>query len=202
MLLFQILWVIANNLRRISNYLRVCCDLDVLHWILEREKPAALLFATQSSRRTERGESTSNQKPSILVVDDDQALLKLIRRFLELGGYDVTTASDGETALRLIDAEKPSLVLLDIRMPGLNGYQVCESVRKLSNVPIIMLTARGQLDDVIHGFAVGADDYVTKPFGVDELLARVKAMLRRVRSTPAPTAGAQHPAWWLQLRCW
>ena len=128
--------------------------------------------------------------------------MKLIRRFLELGGYDVTTASDGETALRLIDTEKPSLVLLDIRMPGMNGYQVCESVRKLSNVPIIMLTARGQLDDVIHGFAVGADDYVAKPFGVDELMARVKAMLRRVRSTPAPTAGAQHPAWWLQPRCW
>jgi len=128
--------------------------------------------------------------------------LKLVRRFLELGGYNVTTASDGETALRLIDTEKPSLVLLDIRMPGLNGYQVCESVRKLSNVPIIMLTARGQLDDVIHGFAVGADDYVAKPFGVDELMARVKAMLRRVRSTSAPTAGAQHPAWWLQPRCW
>ena len=115
--------------------------------------------------------------------------MKLVRRFLKLGGYDVTTASDGETALRLFDAEKPSLVLLDIRMPGLNGYQVCERVRKLSNVPIIMLTARAQLDDVTQGFAVGADDYVTKPFGVNELLARVKAVLRRFSLPPAPTAG-------------
>ena len=157
--------------------------------MLEREKAAAPLFATQSSRKTERGESTSNQKQSILVVDDDEAILKLVRRFLKLGGYDVTTASDGETALRLFDAEKPSLVLLDIRMPGLNGYQVCERVRKLSNVPIIMLTARAQLDDVTQGFAVGADDYVTKPFGVNELLARVKAVLRRFSLPPAPTAG-------------
>ena len=193
MLLFQILWVIANNLRRISNYLRVCCDLDVLHWILEREKPAALLFATQNSRKTGRGESTSNQKPLILVVDDDQALLKLIRRFLELGGYNVTTASDGEKALQLIDAEKPSLIILDVRMPGLNGYQVCERVRKLSNVPIIMLTAKAELDDVTQGFAVGADDYVAKPFGVDELLARVKAVLRRFSWSSAPTAGVVTP---------
>jgi DNA-binding response OmpR family regulator len=119
--------------------------------------------------------------------------LKLIRRFLELSGYDVTTASDGETALQLIDAEKPSLMVLDVRMPGLNGYQVCERVRKLSNVPIIMLTARAQLDDVTQGFAVGADDYVTKPFGVNELLARVKAVLRRFSLPPAPTAGVGTP---------
>jgi DNA-binding response OmpR family regulator len=112
---------------------------------------------------------------------------------LELGGYNVTTASDGETALQLTATEKPSLVILDIRMPGLNGYQVCESVRQLSNLPIIMLTARAQPDDVIHGFAVGADDYVTKPFGVDELLARVKAVLRRVRPPLAPTGSAEHP---------
>lgn len=173
--------------------MRVCCDLDVLHWILEREKPAALLFATQNSRKTGRGESTSNQKPLILVVDDDQALLKLIRRFLELGGYNVTTASDGEKALQLIDAEKPSLIILDVRMPGLNGYQVCERVRKLSNVPIIMLTAKAELDDVTQGFAVGADDYVAKPFGVDELLARVKAVLRRFSWSSAPTAGVVTP---------
>jgi len=162
--------------------------------MLEREKPAAMLFATRSSGKTERGESTSKRKPSILVVDDDQALLKLIRRTLELSGYNVATASDGETALRLIDVEKPSLVLLDIRMPGLNGYQVCERVRKLSNLPIIMLTARAQPADLIQGFAVGADDYVTKPFGVDELLARVKAVLRRVRPPLAPAGSAEHPA--------
>jgi DNA-binding response OmpR family regulator len=119
--------------------------------------------------------------------------LKLIRRFLELSGYGVTTASDGERALQLIDTEKPSLMILDVRMPGLNGYQVCERVRKLSNVPIIMLTARAQLDDVTQGFAVGADDYVTKPFGVNELLARVKAVLRRFSLPPAPTAGVGTP---------
>jgi CheY-like chemotaxis protein len=189
MLLFQILWLMANNLRRISNHLRACCDLYALHWILEREKPAALLLVTQSSREAERGEPTSNQKLSILVVDDDQALLKLARRFLELNGYGVITASDGERALQLLGAEKPSLIILDVRMPGLNGYQVCEQVRKLSNVPIIMLTAKSQLDDVMRGFAVGADDYVTKPFGVDELLARVKAVLRRFSLPSAPTVG-------------
>jgi DNA-binding response OmpR family regulator len=142
----------------------------------------------------QKGACTPSQKPSILVVDDDQALLKLIRRFLELGGYNVTTAADGETALWLINTEKPSLMILDIRMPGLNGYQVCERVRQLSNLPIIMLTARGQPDDVIQGFAVGADDYVTKPFGVDELMARVKAVLRRVRPPLAPTGSVERPA--------
>jgi len=179
----------ANNLRKISNHLRACCDLDVLHWILEREKSAVLLLVTQSSRETERGESTSNQKPLILVVDDDQALLKLARRFLELNGYGVITASDGERGLELLGAQKPALIILDVRMPGLNGYQVCEQVRELSNVPIIMLTAKSQLDDVMRGFAVGADDYVTKPFGVDELLARVKAVLRRFSLPSAPTVG-------------
>jgi DNA-binding response OmpR family regulator len=152
-----------------------------------------LLVATQNPRKTERGACTPSQKPSILVVDDDRALLKFIRRFLELGGYNVTTATDGETALRLIATEEPSLLILDIRMPGLNGYQVCERVRQLSNLPIIMLTARAQPDDIIQGFAVGADDYVTKPFGVDELLARVKAVLQRVGTPPAHTASAEHP---------
>ncbi|MBM4462752.1 MAG: response regulator [Chloroflexi bacterium] len=121
-----------------------------------------------------------------MVVDDDRALLKLARRLLELNGYGVITASDGERALQLLDAEKPSLMILDVRMPGLNGYQVCEQVRKFSNVPVIMLTAKSQPDDVMQGFAAGADDYVTKPFGVNELLARVKAVLRRLSSPSVP----------------
>jgi len=120
-----------------------------------------------------------SQKNSVLVVDDDPGLLKLVRHTLEMEGYDVTTASDGKTGLQLIEDEQPSLVLLDIMMPGLDGFQVCERVRKYLKVPIIMLTAKSRVDDVVHGFDVGADDYVTKPFGTDELLARVKTILRR-----------------------
>ena len=91
------------------------------------------------------------------------------------------TASDGKTGLQLIEDEDAALVLLDIIMPGLDGFQVCERTRHFSNVPIIMLTAKSRIEDVVNGLDTGADDYVTKPFGTDELLARVKATLRRSR---------------------
>lgn len=120
-----------------------------------------------------------NGRPLILVIDDDPALLKLMRRSLELDGYDVSTAADGKTGLQLIEDEEPALVLLDIMMPDVDGFRVCERVRSFLNVPIIMLTAKGRLEDMVHGFDVGADDYVTKPFSTDELLARVKTVLRR-----------------------
>ena len=122
------------------------------------------------------------QENSILVVDDDPGLLKLMRHTLEMEGYDVTTASDGKTGLQLIEDEQPSLVLLDIMMPGMDGFQVCQRVRKYLKVPIIMLTAKSRVDDMVQGFDVGADDYVTKPFGTDELVARVKTILRRTGS--------------------
>ncbi|MCX5999233.1 MAG: response regulator transcription factor [Chloroflexi bacterium] len=122
-----------------------------------------------------------SRKPLILVIDDDRGLQKLARRSLELEGYRVIIAGDGPTGLQLVEDEEPALVILDIMMPGMDGFQVCERVRQFSDVPIVMLTAKGRLEDVVHGLDVGADDYVTKPFSTDELMARVKAVLRRSR---------------------
>jgi len=122
------------------------------------------------------------QKPLVLVVDNDPALLKLMGDSLGLAGYRVITASEGKTALQFVEDSKPALVLLDIMMPGMDGWQVCEQVRQFSQVPIIMLTARGQSEDEIHGLEVGADGYIVKPFSVDVALARVKAVLRRTQA--------------------
>ena len=121
------------------------------------------------------------RKPLILVVDDDPGILKLVTLNLELEGYQVMTAGDGKTALQLIENEQPTLVILDVMMPGLDGFQVCERVRQFSDVSILMLTAKGRSEDVINGLNKGADDYVVKPFSSDELLARVRAILRRAR---------------------
>jgi DNA-binding response OmpR family regulator len=122
------------------------------------------------------------QKPLVLVVDDNPALLKLMRDSLALMDYSVITASDGKTALQLIEDSKPVLVLLDIMMPGMDGFQVCERVRQFSQVPIMMLTAKGRPEDVMHGLEIGADDYIVKPFSIDVALARVKAVLRRAQA--------------------
>jgi DNA-binding response OmpR family regulator len=120
-----------------------------------------------------------SRKPSILVVDDDPRILKLMKCDLQLEGYRVTIATGGRMALQLIENEEPDLIILDIMMPEMDGLQVCERVRQFSQVPIIMLTAKAQSEDVIHGLEIGAEDYVAKPFSVDVLLARVKAVLRR-----------------------
>ncbi len=123
----------------------------------------------------------SQHKPLVLAVDDDPGLLKLVKRALEINDYRVITASDGQSAVKLIEEENPALVLLDFMMPGLDGFQVCERTRAFSSVPIIMLTARGRPEDVTRGLNLGADDYVIKPFDTSELLARVNAVLRRTR---------------------
>ncbi len=117
---------------------------------------------------------------TVLVVDDEPRYVWTIRVNLEARGYHVLVAEEGETALELAAGERPDLVLLDIRMPGLDGYQVCRRIREFSTVPIIMLTALAEDTDKIKGLIVGADDYITKPFSSDELLARVRAVLRRV----------------------
>lgn len=121
------------------------------------------------------------KKTTILVADDDPQLLRLITRNLQLEGYEVLAASDGQQALEAIEARSPELVLLDVMMPRLDGFSVAERVREFSPVPIIIVTARGQDQDKIRGLDAGADDYLTKPFSVDELLARVRAVLRRSR---------------------
>src|SRR5579864_4174244 len=123
------------------------------------------------------------KKTTILAADDDPQLLRLVTRNLQLEGYEVRAASDGQQALELIEQQVPDLVLLDVMMPRIDGFTLCHRVREFSSVPIIMVTARGQDQDKVRGLDLGADDYLTKPFSVDELLARVRAVLRRSHIT-------------------
>ncbi len=116
----------------------------------------------------------------ILVVDDEPRLLRLVREVLLAVGYRVAVAGDGQTALEKVAIERPDLVLLDILLPhGMDGYEVCQRIREFSDVPVIMLTAKAREADKLQGFDVGADDYLTKPFSSKELLARVRAVMRR-----------------------
>ncbi|MFC1933718.1 response regulator transcription factor [Chloroflexota bacterium] len=116
----------------------------------------------------------------IMVVDDDQRMLYLLQRILQEEGYDVTLAADGVSAMALLEDVKPDLVLLDIRMPGPDGYQVLETLRRHSNVPIIMVTAMHEVASVQRALTLGADDYVRKPFQPLELVARVRAKMRHI----------------------
>src|SRR3989454_9529104 len=126
----------------------------------------------------------------ILVIEDETPMRTGLQDVLQAEGYRVLTAADGEEGLRRAVEEKPDLVLLDIMMPRLDGFAVCEELRRLSNpVPVLMLTAKGQVQDRVTGLDAGADDYLVKPFSTDELLARVRALLRRRHRTGhAPTA--------------
>ena len=122
----------------------------------------------------------------ILVVDDEKLVVKGIKFNLEHDGYEVVTAFDGESAVALTSSEKPDLVILDLMMPKLDGLEACMQIRAFSNVPIIMLTARSTDMDKLMGFECGADDYVTKPFNILELKARIKALLRRAKGPARP----------------
>ena len=115
----------------------------------------------------------------IMVVDDDVNICELLRLYLEKEGYDTVVMSDGAAALEAFDVAKPDLILLDVMMPRLDGWQVCREIRKRSQCPIIMLTAKGELFDRVLGLELGADDYVVKPFEAKEVMARIKAVLRR-----------------------
>ena len=116
----------------------------------------------------------------IMVVDDDSNICELLRLYLEKEGFEAIIAPNGAKALEMFDTEKPDLMLLDVMMPQLDGWQVCREIRKKSACPIIMLTAKGEVFDKVLGLELGADDYITKPFSMRELLARVKANIRRV----------------------
>src|SRR5436309_6573868 len=118
------------------------------------------------------------KKTTILVVDDDVQLLKIVTHNLEAVDYQVLAVRDGVQALETIERQAPDLVLLDVMLPRMDGFEVCQRVREVSAVPIIMITARGRGQDKVKGLDLGADDYLTKPFCVDELLARVRAVLR------------------------
>src|SRR5436190_17638743 len=123
------------------------------------------------------------KKTTIVAADDDPQLLRLMMRNLQFEGYEVIPASNGQQALEEIEEQVPDLVLLDVMMPKMDGFTVCQRVREFSTVPIIIVTARGQDQDKVRGLDLGADDYLTKPFSVDELLARVRAVLRRTQFT-------------------
>ena len=115
----------------------------------------------------------------IMVVDDDSNICELLRLYLEKEGFETVIKSDGEQAVAAFDTEQPDLMLLDVMMPRLDGWQVCREIRKKSQCPIIMLTAKGELFDRVLGLELGADDYIVKPFETKEVIARIKAVLRR-----------------------
>ena len=131
-------------------------------------------------------------KTKILIVDDDNNIAELISLYLTKECYDTKIVNDGEEALTAFDSYNPNMILLDLMLPGIDGYQVCREIRTKSNVPIIMLSAKGEIFDKVLGLELGADDYIMKPFDSKELVARVKAVLRRYQpiksiTTPAAT---------------
>jgi two-component system alkaline phosphatase synthesis response regulator PhoP len=138
-------------------------------------------------------EPISRQVARILIVDDELSIVRLLQAYLEREGFEVTTAGDGRTALELARAVKPQLVVLDLLLPEVDGLEVCRVLRQESDVYIIMLTARSEETDKIVGLTIGADDYVTKPFSPREMVARIKAVLRRApRPSLAMDARTMH----------
>lgn len=123
------------------------------------------------------------KKPRILIVDDDPAIRKFIKANLEAREYEVLTASDGEEGIKIVETEMPDLILLDIMMPKVNGFEVCRRVREWTQIPIVMLSAREGEMDKVKCLDYGADDYLTKPFALRELLSRIKAVIRRSQSS-------------------
>lgn len=125
---------------------------------------------------------------SILVVDDEPRLVRIVKANLESVGYNVLSTLDGKSAVEMVEINEPDVVILDLGLPGMHGYEVCRRIREFSSVPIIILTARSEEEDKVKGLNLGADDYLTKPFGAEELLARVNALLRRSRMVAGPKA--------------
>ncbi|MEG0354312.1 MAG: response regulator transcription factor [Lachnospiraceae bacterium] len=130
-------------------------------------------------------------KQRILIVDDDDAIAELISLYLTKECFDTKMVSDGEQALTSFDSYHPNLVLLDLMLPGIDGYQVCREIRAKSNTPVIMLSAKGEVFDKVLGLELGADDYIIKPFDSKELVARVKAVLRRYQSPKSEDTATQ-----------
>lgn len=131
----------------------------------------------------ERKTDMNNQR--ILVVDDDRNICEIIRLYLEKEGFEVIIANDGQEALNLFKAKTPAVVVLDVMMPKMDGFQVCREIRRVSSIPVIMLTAKSETFDKVLGLELGADDYMVKPFENKELVARIKAVLRRSKPADA-----------------
>ena len=128
------------------------------------------------------------KKTRILIVDDELSIIKFLRANLEAEGFEVLTVMDGVQALQTFEMELPDVVILDIMMPKMDGFEVCRRIREWSQIPVIMLSARGDVDDKVKCLDLGADDYITKPFGKGELTARVRAVLRRTKLVTAVPA--------------
>jgi DNA-binding response OmpR family regulator len=124
-----------------------------------------------------------NTKATVLVVDDEKKIVEIVKSYLEKDGYRALTAVNGIEALRLLQENHVSLIILDLMLPGLTGEEICRKVRASSDLPIIMMTAKVEEENIIHGLSIGADDYVTKPFSPKQLMARVAAVLRRSELT-------------------
>jgi DNA-binding response OmpR family regulator len=155
-----------------------------------RIKGGELVFAAQILQKNNRSymlvlEGWEMPKGKILVVDDEPKIVSTVRAYLEREGYDVMEASDGKRALEVFQQQLPDLIILDLMLPEIDGLEVCRQIRRSSDVPIIMLTARQEDADKLVGLEIGADDYVTKPFSPRELVARVKVVLRRIRPAPS-----------------
>jgi len=131
-------------------------------------------------------DETGAGRPRVLTIDDEENVCELITLYFEKAGYEVICTGDGSNAAEMVRSQKPDIVILDLMLPGVDGLDVCKEIRKFSNVPLIMLSARVDEVDRVLGLEIGADDYVTKPFSPRELLARVKAVLRRAAYIPSP----------------
>ncbi|MDR2656267.1 MAG: response regulator transcription factor [Oscillospiraceae bacterium] len=137
--------------------------------------------------------ASKENKQRVLLVDDDPNILHLVQLYLTKEGYTVETAADGAKAVQLFKANPPSLMLLDVLLPGMDGWQVLREVRKVSNIPVIMLTAKDETFDKVLGLELGADDYIVKPFEPKEMIARVKAVLRRSAQPDSPSKEISFP---------
>lgn len=122
----------------------------------------------------------------ILVIEDDLAILRLLQRGLSMEGYQVETATNGESGLKLFQEKQPDLIVLDLMLPGMDGLEVCQRIRQKSKLPILILTAKDAVQDRVEGLDAGADDYLVKPFNLEELLARIRALLRRTEQERQP----------------
>ena len=136
--------------------------------------------------RDDQARAAVGPRRRILVVDDEASIREVLTQYLELEGFTVLQAADGVEALRSAEAQPPDLVVLDLMLPGMDGLEVCRRLRATSAVPILMLTARSDETDKLAGFAVGTDDYVTKPFSPREVVVRVQAIMRRIEATSVP----------------
>jgi two-component system KDP operon response regulator KdpE len=136
------------------------------------------------------GNGKGTHKGKVLLIDDDVTLVRALKLYLARAGYEVITASNGLEGVQTVFKERPDIVVLDIMMPKLDGWEVCERIREMSGTPIIMLTALGQETDKVTGLRIGADDYLAKPFSLKELEARIEAVLRRATASPPQVKGA------------